>query len=69
VDREDWIAGLVAYGVPAVYAAVLRPLTETVASGNGSRPNGVVEKITGRPGRTFRVFARKNAAAWSAPAS
>src|SRR6266566_1004539 len=51
IDADDWIAGLVAYGVPAVYGAVLRPLTETVASGNGSRPNGVVEKITGRPGR------------------
>jgi|HubBroStandDraft_4_1064222.scaffolds.fasta_scaffold924277_1 hypothetical protein len=25
--------------------------------------------ITGRPGRTFRDFARKNAAAWSALAS
>jgi hypothetical protein len=29
----------------------------------------VVEQITGRPGRTFRDFALKNAAAWSAPAS
>lgn len=69
VDREEWIAGLVAHGIPAVYGAVLRPLTETVASGNGSRPNGVAEQITGRPGRTFRDFARKNAAAWRTPAS
>jgi uncharacterized protein YbjT (DUF2867 family) len=68
VDREQWIAGLVVYGIPAVYGAVLRPLTETVASGNGSHPNGLVERITGRPGRTFRDFARKNAAAWSPPA-
>jgi uncharacterized protein YbjT (DUF2867 family) len=69
VDREDWIAGLVASGMPAVYGAVLRPLTETVASGNGSRPNGLVEQVTGRPGRTFRDFARKNAAAWRTPAT
>lgn len=69
VDREEWIASLVAHGIPAVYGAVLRPLTETVASGNGSRPNGLVGQITGRPGRTFRDFARKNAAAWNAPAS
>jgi uncharacterized protein YbjT (DUF2867 family) len=69
VDREEWIAGLVAYGIPAVYSAVLRPLTETVGSGNGSRPNGLVEQITGRPGRTFRDFAHKNAAAWRTPAS
>jgi uncharacterized protein YbjT (DUF2867 family) len=69
VDREEWLAGLAAYGVPAVYGAVLRPLTETVASGNGSRPNGMVEQVTGRPARTLRDFARDNAAAWSASAS
>jgi uncharacterized protein YbjT (DUF2867 family) len=64
VDRDAWIAGVIANGVPADYEAVLRPLTETVESGNGSRPNGMVEKITGRPPLTFRDFARKNAAAW-----
>ena len=68
LDREDWIAGAIATGVPAEYSAVLRPLTETVASGNGSRPNGTVEQVTGTPPRTFRDFARKNAAAWSEPA-
>jgi uncharacterized protein YbjT (DUF2867 family) len=69
LDREAWIAGAIANGVPAEYGAVLRPLTETVASGNGSRPNDTVEQITGTPPRTFRDFARKNAAAWSEPAS
>jgi uncharacterized protein YbjT (DUF2867 family) len=68
LDREAWIAGAIATGVPAEYAAVLRPLTETVAAGNGSRPNGTVEQITGTPARTFRDFARKNAAAWGEPA-
>ena len=55
--------------VPAEYEAVLRPLTETVESGNGSHPNGMVEQITGTPPRTFRDFARKNAAAWSEAAT
>lgn len=68
VDREAWLAGLIANGVPAVYSAVLRPLTETVASGNGSRPNGAVEQITGTPPREFGDFARENALAWSEPA-
>lgn len=65
LDRDAWIAGAIANGVPAEYEAVLRPLTETVESGSGSRPNGIVEQITGTPPRTFRDFARKNAAAWS----
>lgn len=69
LDRETWIAGAIATGVPAEYAAVLRPLTEIVASGNGSRPNGMVEQITGKAPRTFRDFAQKNAAAWSEAAS
>jgi len=64
VVRRAWIAGAIANGVPAEYEAVLRPLTETVESGNGSRSNGVVEQITGTPPRTFRDFARQNAAAW-----
>jgi hypothetical protein len=57
-------AGAIANGVPAEYEAALRPLTETAESGNGSHPNGMVEQITGTPPRTFRDFARKNAAAW-----
>ena len=46
-DREAWIAAMVAAGIPAEYAQVLRPLTATVASGNGARPNGDVLAVTG----------------------
>src|SRR5690349_11493452 len=65
LDRDACIAGAIANGVPADYEAVRRLLTETVESGNGSHPNGMVEQITGTPPRTFRDFARKNTAAWS----
>ena len=64
LDREAWIAGAIANGVPPEYGAVLSQLTETVASGHGSRPNGIVETITGRPPHTFRNFAHHNANAW-----
>ena len=64
LDREVWIAGAIANGYPAEFAPLLRQLTATVASGNGSRPNDTVEQITGTPPRTFRDFARKNTAAW-----
>jgi hypothetical protein len=69
LDRDAWIADAIANGVPAEYEAALRPLTETVESGNGSHPNGMAEQITGTPLRTFRDLARKNAAAWSEAAS
>ncbi|MFF3575119.1 NAD(P)H-binding protein [Nocardia jiangxiensis] len=65
LDRETWIAGVLSTGMPVEYGPVLRQLTETIASGNGSHPDNTVEKITGSPARTFRDFAHANAAAWS----
>jgi uncharacterized protein YbjT (DUF2867 family) len=66
LDRSAWIAGAIANGVPSEYGAVLRQLTETIASGHGSRPNGIVEKITGTRAHTFRNFAHNSAKAWKA---
>jgi hypothetical protein len=48
---------------------VLRWLTGTIASGNGSTPNHDIEKVTGRPPATFHDFARRNVHAWTAPAA
>jgi uncharacterized protein YbjT (DUF2867 family) len=66
LDRSAWIAGAIANGIPSEYGAVLRQLTETIASGHGSRPNGIVEKITGTRAHTFRNFAHNSAKAWKA---
>ena len=66
LDRDAWITGAIANGIPPEYGTVLRQLTETIASGQGSRSNGTVEKITGTPPRTLRSFAHKNANAWKA---
>jgi uncharacterized protein YbjT (DUF2867 family) len=63
-ERDAWIAAAIANGVPPEYGAVLRQLTETIANGHGSRPNGIVEKITGTPPHTFRRFAHDNANTW-----
>ncbi|MEU2623755.1 NmrA family NAD(P)-binding protein [Streptomyces sp. NPDC007157] len=66
IDVDAWIGGAVAAGlVPGDYAVMLRWLTETISSGNGSRPNDDIEKVTGRPPTTFQEFARRNAAAWT----
>ena len=63
-DREAWIAAVVASGVPAEYAQVLRPLTATVASGTGAQPNGDVLEVTGVPPVAFAEFAARTAIAW-----
>jgi uncharacterized protein YbjT (DUF2867 family) len=63
-DREEWIAAMVSTGIPAEYAQILRPLTATLASGNGARPNGDVLEVTGTPSATFAEFAARTAPAW-----
>src|SRR5580658_6492057 len=65
IDRDEWVAAAVAGGVPADYGAVLRTLTETIASGRGSRPSNHIEKATGAPPASFADFARRTASAWS----
>jgi uncharacterized protein YbjT (DUF2867 family) len=64
VDRRFWIDGVIASGVPAEYGQTLQVITETVASGRGSRPNDDVERVTGAPPNNFTDFARRTAAAW-----
>jgi uncharacterized protein YbjT (DUF2867 family) len=65
IDRNAWIDGTVAIGVPAAYGEVLRMLTETIASGHGSRPNNDVQNVTGVPPVRFADFARRTAQAWA----
>jgi uncharacterized protein YbjT (DUF2867 family) len=65
IDRGVWVAAAVAGGVPAEYGAVLSVLTETIASGHGSRPSSDVEKTTGAAPASFADFARRTAAAWA----
>jgi uncharacterized protein YbjT (DUF2867 family) len=65
IDRDAWIDATVAAGVPAAYGEVLRMLTETVASGHGSRPNNDVQNVTGRPPISFADFAGRTAYAWA----
>jgi len=40
-------------------------LTETIASGRGSRPSNDIEKATGVPPASFADFARRTATAWA----
>lgn len=63
IDRDAWIGAMTQAGVPAEYGAVLRMLTETVAGGRGSQPNGDVLAATGRAPIAFADFAASATAA------
>jgi uncharacterized protein YbjT (DUF2867 family) len=65
IDRQAWIDATVAAGVPAQYGETLRWLTETIASGHGSRPSGDVQNVTGAAPASFADFARRTAHAWA----
>lgn len=64
IDRNAWIDAMIQAGVPAEYGEVLRILTETIASGRGSRPNNDVLTATGAAPTRFVGFAASTAAAW-----
>ena len=63
-DRDQWVKGVVASGIPESYGEVLRNLTATIAEGRGARPNDVVLSVTGKVPTTFANFARREAKAW-----
>ena len=63
-DRNEWVDAMIQAGLPADYGEVLRSLTETIASGHGSRPNGDVLAATGVAPTRFAEFAAKTAPAW-----
>ncbi|MHB8691546.1 MAG: NmrA family NAD(P)-binding protein [Solirubrobacteraceae bacterium] len=67
VDQRAWLDGAIASGVPTEYGEMLLLLTQTIASGAGSRPNDDVKAVTGSPPTGFTEFARRTAAAWAVP--
>lgn len=64
IDRDAWIGAMTAAGVPSEYGNVLRALTETIANGHGSQPNGDVLTASGQPPIRFEEFAARTAGAW-----
>jgi uncharacterized protein YbjT (DUF2867 family) len=65
IDRRAWVDAVIASGVPAEYGGILTGLTETIASGSGSRPNDDVLRVTGAPPTSLAQFAQRTASAWA----
>jgi uncharacterized protein YbjT (DUF2867 family) len=59
IDRQTWIQASIAAGIPADYSGMLALLTETVASGHGSRPTNDVKRVTGASPTSFADFVRR----------
>jgi hypothetical protein len=59
------VDAVIASGMPTEYGEMLTLLTETVASGNGSRPNHDAEAVTGAPPTNFAEFAQRTTSAWA----
>lgn len=53
VPRADWIAGLVAAGVPEDYAAMLGMLSDNLRASATAAVTGDVERVTGHAPRSF----------------
>jgi uncharacterized protein YbjT (DUF2867 family) len=70
VSGEEFVAGLVAQGVPADDAAVFAAIFGTVLDGRNARVTDGVRRALGRDPRDFADFARDVAAAgmWDVPA-
>lgn len=54
---EEWVAASVADGVPAGYAGMLAGLLGIVRDGGGAAISGDVERVLGRPPRSFAQYA------------
>jgi uncharacterized protein YbjT (DUF2867 family) len=65
IDRRAWVDAVIASEVPTEYGEMLMLLTETVASGGGSRPNDDVRGVTGAPPTSFAEFEQRTSAAWT----
>ena len=61
IDRQTWIKASIAAGIPADYSDMLALLTDTVASGHGSRPTNDVERVTGASPTSFADYVRRTA--------
>lgn len=50
---------LTAAGIPGEFAAMLADMDRSIAEGAENRVTGTVERMTGRPPRTFRAHAER----------
>lgn len=66
VSADEYAERIAAQGIPADFAAVLAALDVDIRAGSEDRVTDAVERVTGRPARSFRTFVAE-AFRWPAP--
>jgi uncharacterized protein YbjT (DUF2867 family) len=67
---DEWVAATVAEGAPEPYARMLAMLLGNVREGRGTAVGDAVERVTGRPARSFAEYAATlGPASWGAVAA
>jgi uncharacterized protein YbjT (DUF2867 family) len=69
ISDDDFRVALTSNGVPAEYADLLVGLFGAARAGLSSQVSGDVERVAGRPPRSFAAFARDAADAWRSVAA
>ncbi|GAA1098096.1 NmrA family NAD(P)-binding protein [Streptomyces javensis] len=69
VETGELAARLEATGLPPEFAAFLAGLDEDIRHGAEDRTTDTVERVTGRPPRSFRAFAEAHRAAFAPPSA
>ncbi|MGW5863053.1 NmrA family NAD(P)-binding protein [Streptomyces sp. NPDC055239] len=65
VPVADLHERFVAAGIPEAFARALAAMDDDIAHGSEDRVDPTVERVTGRPARSFADFAAEHAAEWS----
>ncbi|GAA0907288.1 MULTISPECIES: NmrA family NAD(P)-binding protein [Streptomyces violaceusniger group] len=69
VETGELVGRLRATGLPPEFAAFLAGLDEDIRHGAEDRTTDTVERVTGRPPRSFRAFAEAHRAAFVPPSA
>ncbi|MBD3007380.1 NAD(P)H-binding protein [Streptomyces sp. 5-10] len=69
VETGELVERLRATGLPPEFAAFLAGLDEDIRHGAEDRTTDTVERVTGRPPRSFRAFAEAHRAAFAPPSA
>lgn len=64
ITQEQMCQSLTSHGLPDFFAQFLAYIEAATANGAEERTNDVVERLAGRPPKTFDAFARENKEVW-----
>ena len=59
VTADELAVRFTEHGIPPEFAAMLAALDVDISGGSEDRVTGTVERVTGRPARSFRMFAER----------